>query len=416
MGRVTRAVFTAVCALSLGALCLPLRAGDEFGAIDSRARSAPSSAERSVASLSAYLTETARSDGEKARAIFVWVTTNITYDLSCMGKKQTAATVLQTRRAVCAGYATLFHALAEAAGLESAIVYGEAKGLAPGAAQSADGLYYHDWNAVKIDGRWGLVDSAWGSGRIDSGGRFSRRFDDHFFLGAPEMFIYDHLPKEPKWQLLEDPLSRREFLGQVEVRPEFFDYGLRLADRSRGWINAEGAATVTIGAPRQVCLMATLLRNGRELDEGRVFAQRTDCGYEISARLPSAGDYRLRIFARERNSGDEQYESVVDYRIHSVVGNASTFPKLYLSFQQQNCVLDSPLSGDLRAGKPVTFRLSAPGAEEVLVLSGGRRCRLAPEGGGVFAATVEPEAGEAVVFARYPGERRHVGLLRYVVR
>ena len=56
------------------------RQTDDYTAIDQHALHTPKSAERTIASLAAYLTRPARNDREKARAIFRWITANIAYD------------------------------------------------------------------------------------------------------------------------------------------------------------------------------------------------------------------------------------------------------------------------------------------------------------------------------------------------
>jgi hypothetical protein len=375
-----------------------------------------------VQSLADYLGGCGQTDREKARAIFSWVADNVVYDGSRLGERPDAGAVLKGRRAVCAGYAALFEALAEAAGLEAVIIYGEARGRGPEAARTPDGLFNHDWNAVKIEDEWGLVDCAWGAGRLDEGGRFTARFDGHYFLAPPEQFAYDHLPNDPKWQLLDRPRSRQDFLRQVEVHPAFFDCGLRLASHREGYVEVHGRVSITIDAPQDVNLMASLHRNGVELKEGHTFAQRGPTGYQIQAVFPKTGDYILRVHARRSGasvacgSEDQQYDCALEYRVHATESDASTFPKMYLSFQEERCVLEEPLSAVLRAGRPVGFRLVAPEAEEALVFCNGSAERLASEGGGVFSGTVTLEAGDAIVFARYPGANKHVALLGYVVK
>ncbi len=418
--------FLLICLL--GGQC-PARSTD-FTDVDRHAREAPLSAAQSVGSLASYLCEGARDDRERARTIFIWIASNIAYDVSCVGKKADAATVLSERRAVCAGYAVLFASLAKAAGLEAVVVYGEAKGPGPGIARSSDGLSNHDWNAVKLDGEWRLLDCAWGAGRLDDRGRFTHRFDEHYFLTPPDKFIYDHLPKESKWQLLARPLSRQEYLGQPEMHSDFFNFGLRLVSHENGYIEADGQVSITIAAPQDVCLMASLHQSHVELEEGYTFAQREPDGYQIRAVLPNPGDYKLRIYARRQGSGIPgwseltrkganvaAYESVVEYHLHTTTGGSTTFPKLYLSFQEGDCKLEGPLTGVLQAGKPVDFRISAPGAEDVRVYCDGATQPLARCGrDGIFSGTVALKPGEATVFARYPGQKRHVGLLGYVVQ
>ena len=412
--RFRRALLAAALWLALsGAM---VGADGDFAPVDNRALAAPASAERSVRSLADYLSGCGQSDRDTARAIFTWIAANIVYDVSRVGEKAEAGAVLQRRSAVCAGYAVLFKALAEAAGVEAVVIYGEARGRGPEAARSRDGLYNHDWNAVKIGNEWELVDCAWGAGHLDERGRFIQRFDDHYFLTPPDQFICDHFPTDSKWQLLDHPLSRQEFLRQADVRPPFFECGLRLVSHTTKLIEASSRLSITIGAPPDVNLMASLHRNGVELQEGHTFAQRRADGYEIQAVFPKPGDYLLRVHARRTSSEDQAYDCAVEYRVHANAAEASTFPKMYLSFQEEQCVLEQPLTATLRTGKPVAFRLFAPGAEDVLVFSNGSPKRLAAEGDGLFAGTLTLEAGDAIVFARYPGQTSHLALLRYVVR
>ena len=70
----------------------------------------------------------------KARAIYTWVTKNIAYDAQAyfdgtwVTSDQSAAAVLQGRKAVCAGYAALYEALCTDVGLSCTDVLGYAKG------------------------------------------------------------------------------------------------------------------------------------------------------------------------------------------------------------------------------------------------------------------------------------------------
>jgi transglutaminase/protease-like cytokinesis protein 3 len=233
MGRMTS---LALMALLAGYASFAFGAEGEFDAIDAHARAAPSAPCTSITSLASYLTAPARSDREEARALFTWIALNINYDVSRFGQPPDPDSVLAERRAVCAGYAALFKALAEAAGLEAEIVHGHAKGTGPQAAISADGLLTHDWNAVKIDGRWALLDCTWGAGRLNERKQFVKRFTDHYFLTPPELFIYDHLPLEDRWQLLQRPVTKSEFMARAWVQSAFFEHGLRLVSHEQSRI------------------------------------------------------------------------------------------------------------------------------------------------------------------------------------
>lgn len=142
------------------------------------------------------LSEKAATDRDKAYAAFSWVHANIYYDNASKwqrrygnsGGDQSAEGVLAAKRGVCEGMANLFAALANKMGLKSVVVTGRASGFRQEA---------HAWNAVMVDGSWGLVDLTRGS-----------------FLRPPQDFLTHHFPNDPQWQLLEKPVTYQEWLGR----------------------------------------------------------------------------------------------------------------------------------------------------------------------------------------------------------
>ena len=387
----------------------------DYAAIDAHARSAPESAARSIDSLADYLTAPSRDDREKARAIFCWIAHNITYDISLLGAKPDPQTTLDRRRAVCAQYAVLFNALAEAAGLKAEIIHGGSKSPGPAAAIGPDGLLKHDWNAVKIDGAWGLVDCTWGAGRLDERGRFSKHYTDHYFLTSPDLFAYDHLPDDPRWQLLDPSLPKETYLRRVKVQPAFFECGLKLLTHGEAHVDTGSALTVRLGAPPETLVVAALSQNGADLTDGYTFAQRAEGGFTIDVVFPSAGNYTLTVFARERGPLRVEYDSALEYSLYARSGTDRIFPKMYASFQERDCHLEAPFDGILPAGKAVEFSARIPGAEDVVVGINGLARHLAARDG-VFSGSVLPERGQATLFARFPGQKKYEGLLQYQVR
>ena len=103
-----------------------------YAEIDKWAAAAPRSAEVDVPTLAKYLTRPARNDREKARAIYRWLAERIAYDAPALLTKNypdpRPEVTLHTHLAVCEGYARLFKALAEEAGLTCEMVTGHCKG------------------------------------------------------------------------------------------------------------------------------------------------------------------------------------------------------------------------------------------------------------------------------------------------
>ena len=199
-----------------------------YEAIDKHSLKATAEAEATVPLLAKYLVEPCKTEKEKTRAIYRWITDRIAYDIDGLlsGKRLdgNAATVLKTRLAVCEGYANLFRDLAIEAGLRTEIIDGYAKGIDFVPEKDFDKAN-HAWTAVKLDDRWQLIDSTWGAGAID-GKKFVERFSELYFLISPEKLIFTHLPSDPKWQLQKEKLTLKEFERQPKVDPGFFKLGV----------------------------------------------------------------------------------------------------------------------------------------------------------------------------------------------
>lgn len=200
--------------------------------IDQHALKANSEAEKSIESLADYLAQPAKSDRDKTRAIYRWITDRIAYNAEdfLAGRRgdNSPEGVLKNRKAVCAGYANLFDALGKKMGLTVVTVGGYAKGVGYMAGADVAGSN-HAWNAVQLDGQWRLIDSTWGAGNLN-GKEFVKRFDEFFYLVSAERMIFSHFPDEPKWQLLTPAVPQKEFQQWPKVDRSLFEYGLTPTD------------------------------------------------------------------------------------------------------------------------------------------------------------------------------------------
>lgn len=395
---------------------------EDFGAaqnysyeeIDAHALAAPASAEESVKSLAAYLIEPAANDRERARAIFRWICENIDYDLEAYFTGRIGSTnstdVLKSRSSVCSGYSDLFSSLAREAGLETVKIVGYGKGYSYRPGENFTGPYNHAWNAVKINGSWYLVDATWGAGYLGNAG-YVHWFDDHYFLTPPSEFVFDHLPDEERWQLLDEPLSKEEFERLVYVESDFFNLGLELGERN-GSIATEGEVNISVYAPMDVVMMASLESESGVL-EGRTFCQRDEERYDIKARFPEAGSYILKAYAK-RKDDPGVYNSVLQYNINASSGGGSGFPMTFGRFGEVGAYLFSPLEDSLKSGESYNFKIRVPDAAEVAVVCGKEWNRLAAQGD-LFDGNVTVAEGDAGIFANFGGEKWE-GLVSYQYR
>ncbi|CAJ0549047.1 Ff.00g026600.m01.CDS01 [Fusarium sp. VM40] len=150
---------------------------------------------------------------DKARAIFTWFHYNINYDVAAFFgnniRHMTAEDTIFTGRAVCAGYAETYKAIANRAGLECVVVTGHGKGyghtpLKKGERPPPAKPDGHAWNAVRIDGGdWKLLDACWGAGHL-SGQDYEAKFSPLQFTNANEDFGLRHFPADSRHQFRAD--------------------------------------------------------------------------------------------------------------------------------------------------------------------------------------------------------------------
>lgn len=269
--------------------------------LDAHVAATPPEVEKTAASLAAYLIEPARSDREKAWVIFRWVADNVTYDVQGFRSGEygdlSADQVLHSRSAVCDGYSNLFDALAASAGLESVHVSGYAKGTGylPGEPFTGPN---HAWNAVRIEGRWQLVDCTWGAGNLDEEGKYERVFEPYYFMPPPEEFLFTHFPLEQRWQLVDSPITLEQFIERPLLKTAFFTCGLRLLSHRYAIVTETGPLmTVEMTAPESSSLIAELRRGDDKVKPERVDLARAGEHVTVRVLFPEKGRYTLRLFA-----------------------------------------------------------------------------------------------------------------------
>lgn len=189
-----------------------------FEIIDAHARACPSSVKTNLDAVAQYLYKAARTDIEKARGIYVWITDNISYDVNGYnsGKlgENTPNDVLMSRTAVCAGFADLYTDLGLRLGLKIKTIIGYAKGYGYTPGQHFTDTD-HAWNAIFIDGKWRIFDATWGQGYGQTGSYgeliHTKAFNPDWFDIEPEYAIFTHFPENPTETFITTKLSLREY-------------------------------------------------------------------------------------------------------------------------------------------------------------------------------------------------------------
>lgn len=400
----TRHFITALLLLSaVSAVC-----SADYKMLDKHALMAPAALYDSVEDLVKYLVKPAANDAEKARVIYRWITKNIAYDTdSYFGgerKDNTAEGVLKSGLSVCEGYANLFYKMSLKAGIECIKISGYSKGYGYTPGSRFSGKTDHAWNAVKIDGKWLLIDSTWGAGYIDKDKKFVFQYNDFYFLTPPEQFILKHYPEDPKFQYLDKTVTLREFEKSFMPHPEYFKYGIKIDDFKTAIINASNTLVIPVKSPEDIVLTVNL-KDQDNMIKNAVIIQYVNDRYEININFPESKVYMLHIYAKDKNEKG-LYPEVVKYQINvkRTEKPVQMFPATYENFIHNKCCLYSPLSFQLNEGEVYNFKVKIPNALEAMIISGKTSWIQMKKNNDEFEQPAEMRKDGMVIVAKFPGK------------
>ncbi len=160
----------------------------------------------SIPKLAKDITDPFETDEEKVRAIFRWITQNISYDVveyhnknrtvgsvSYKGKiskeekaekwediyYKYATKVLRKNKGICEGYATLFYELCKYNNIKCEVVTGKVKKMK----NEKPRYYSHAWNKVYFNEQWFYLDVTWASGYCDEKvTTYTKSFSNFYYI------------------------------------------------------------------------------------------------------------------------------------------------------------------------------------------------------------------------------------------
>ncbi|MBL8920638.1 MAG: hypothetical protein JNJ54_17365 [Myxococcaceae bacterium] len=262
--------------------------------------------ETSIAAVAEYIRTREPNPYARVKALHDWVVTRLEYDHDSLKpgqrKPQDANSVFSSRVGVCEGYARLLVALGKATGDQIVYLGGDVR--------EDDGRpapFGHAWNAAKLEGRWYLIDPTWDD-PVDQANR-SRSYSTDYLFIPPSIAIFDHFPDDRRWQLLEQPLTRAEFLRQPQARPGLAREGLTLKEPGGLAVETDGSLELRLDNPLRRYVMVNFSPDGsprRECSIGNEPAISSRC------EVPSSGS--AEIFTNDQREGTYQLVAKIGVR------------------------------------------------------------------------------------------------------
>ena len=368
---------------------------------------APEAAARGVA---LALAERESDPFMKVKLIHDWICLNISYDTAMLASGQVVgqdvADVWKSRTAVCSGYARLFKAMVEAAGLSCEVVSGFAKNQ--GGRRGLDQENSHAWNIVKVGRASYIVDATFDAGYVENG-RFIPRYSTDDLFVAPGASIFTRFPKEEGYQLLAKPVSAAGFLASPDIESAYFALGLR-APGGLAWKNAAKgryALDIDAASPGLILDAAVYGPGGAEIPQASMLQRRSPSGWTLLLAMRDIGVHRVELYAERAggaagsgnapgSGGDAGVlRKVMTFLAdNEAASEISGFPRFYARYQRAaEDSLIEPLAGSLRRGAAVSFAYRSPGSPAAMIIAAGRQFPMVKGADDVFRLNLVLPAG-----------------------
>ncbi|KAJ6785373.1 hypothetical protein PWT90_04534 [Aphanocladium album] len=269
-----------------------------------------------------YVCRPYRSDVQRLRAIFTWVSEKIAWEEDFEGEINTRE-VIQSKRGCAEEYAVLVMEMCLAVGIKCEVVRGYLK--VPG--EVADGSMMprpnHWWNAVLVDNEWRMMDCCLASPSNPKRSLYSSlsstAAEPWWFLTRPSELCWTHVPEHHEQQHIVPPVADEILLNLPCVCPTFFKDGVEMVDYNTSSIRIEDLEMVHLkmNVPADIEIVAEVETRAYSQDyDGDVFesgevvktkalAQAEWYGgvkrYTVKALLPGdEGQGVLKIYAGTR--------------------------------------------------------------------------------------------------------------------
>ena len=272
------------------------------------------------------------------------------------------------------------------AGIEARKLSGFAKGYgySPENPFTTNSSTDHAWNAVKINGKWYLIDSTWGAGHLNDNNEYEAVFTEFYFLPEPEMFILSHYPYEncsiedsEKWQLLNRPVSLEEFNRSLMIYPTAHELGIYPTSHKENivYFTDEVEFIFKEDAVRTNKLIATLYkRQGNMLYEEKFacHAYFSEGELKLKVKPSTTGTYRLQVFGNKRCI-DGKASLLFEYILECTVPlngkgrREYPYPETYSQTLEDECEILEPLGKPIMQNTPVTMRFRSTVLKRMMV-------------------------------------------------
>ncbi|KAF2742214.1 hypothetical protein M011DRAFT_453642 [Sporormia fimetaria CBS 119925] len=204
-----------------------------------------------------YVCRPYRSDVQRLRAIFTWVSERICWEEDFEGDIDTRL-VLQNKRGCSEEIAVLVAEMCASVGLHAELIRGYLK--SPGETLDMESVARpnHFWNAVIVEGEWRIIDCSLAGPTNPKRALYSdvgsQTADPFYFLARPLEICYTHVPLLPEQQHICPPQAHEVLMALPCASPTYFKHRLHMVNFDTSLLSLENLelAHIYISVPEEV--------------------------------------------------------------------------------------------------------------------------------------------------------------------
>ena len=228
---------------------------------------------------------------QKVKLAYKWITENIVYDtegVKAKTEERDPDKFFQSRKTVCTGYAHLLYRLLISMNYdENKILNVTGMGKGEGYNVYEEPKVNHEWNAVKINEKWCLLDATWDFNKTDYA----------YFCTKPECFGRDHWPENSEYQFLDNPINKETFHNYVFTTGAFCELNAEIIEDKSIYNSCKGSFTVKY----DVDYKTELYIQEKEEKKFNYTINNIDKGFKVEYLFEPKGKYELLLFMLNEN-------------------------------------------------------------------------------------------------------------------
>ena len=232
----------------------------------------------------------------------------------------------------------------------------------------------HAWNAVRIGKAWYLVDVTWDAGYLSGSGSFVTQYETSYLFIPPRGMIYTHFPENETYQLLNDPVTERDFRDLPYLTGKYymvFDGPPKGLKREN---SAESGTVIQLPPHGDDYVVRVSIISQREKErfvkEGSattrggkyVYVERTPDATLAHVRFPETGTCYVTLGARKRRAEGVSYTHITEFQFNVERACDTFFPNM--GFRETfDYTLHEPIRNPLKVGEKVRFSIHHGGQD-----------------------------------------------------